>query len=100
MAHSSMAVEATMEADLGEENSRAVSPNTHPGFLWILILPPSTCMMHVQPGQQSGVMRFDCTTGRKNKGEEGLYKQWPANKADGMCHTVEQQCCAWVSRVG
>ena len=45
MAHSSMAVDATMEADLGEENSRAVSPNTQPGFLWILILPPSTYMI-------------------------------------------------------
>lgn len=43
MAHSSMAVEATMEADLGDWNSRAVSPNTQPDFMWILILPPSTC---------------------------------------------------------
>ena len=42
MAQSSMEVEATMEADLGDWNSRAVSPNTHPDFMWIFILPPST----------------------------------------------------------
>ncbi len=47
MAHSSMAVEATMEADLGDWNSRAVSPKTHPAFMWILILPPSTCRQTV-----------------------------------------------------
>lgn len=53
MAHSSMAVEATMEADLGDWNSRAVSPNTHPAFMWILILPPSTYIPQYNHGNQS-----------------------------------------------
>ncbi len=47
MAHSSMGVEATMEADLGDWNSRAVSPNTQPDFMWILILPPSSCRSRI-----------------------------------------------------